>query len=68
MFGIKLGRLSAEEQKMRHTVAKRHGCTWVYLREGNNTIKSWFSGPNRGEPFDSALARAVYADIKQEVG
>ena len=29
---------------------------------------SWFSGPNYGEPFDDALARAVLEDIERSEG
>lgn len=26
--------------------------------------RHWFAGPNRGEPFDGALARAVASDLR----
>ena len=56
-------------------IARRHGASLVNhtdpgckcghgCRDNCPACKRhWFSGPNRGEPFDSAMASAVLGDI-----
>jgi hypothetical protein len=56
-------------------IARAHGATLVNTWEPGcqcghgchdecpECRRHWFAGPNRGEPFDSALARAVMAEI-----
>ena len=36
-----------------------HGCT----DDCPAGRRHWFAGPNRGEPFDSAMSRSVMADL-----
>ena len=65
-FGLERGKRTSAEQEARHAAAARHGCTWVYCTIPGDGVRSWFSAPNLGEPFDSALSRAVMAELKTE--
>lgn len=67
MFGVRRGTLPAATVRKIERVAKRHGCTFVgpVSIPGNGT-QSWFAGPNRGAPFDDAMARAVFDDLEAE--
>lgn len=48
-------------------IAERHGCVLVnYTDPGTGEKRSWFSGPNRGYPFDRWLSVAVRVDLVQE--
>lgn len=35
------------------------------VHPGQSSYLGWFSAPNRGEPFDSALSRAVWARLDE---
>lgn len=63
-FGLHNGHLKAVAGK----IAKKHGATHVNFTEPTGRKRGWFSGPNRGEPFDSRLASAVMADIDKAGG
>lgn len=80
MFGVRTGKISKAAIRRMEKVAKRHGCH-VGVITGNSghcacghgcrqhqckIKKVWFAGPNRGEPFDSSLTRAVLADLARE--
>ena len=65
-FGVQRGRLSEKEQKRRKRIARRHGANFVYADIPGDGWKSWFTCPNRGEPFDGATRRAVMADVEGE--
>ncbi len=70
-FGLGSGHLG----KLAARIAKRHGAVLVnyydpYCRCGRGcarhcpaTARHWFAGPNRGEPYDSELARRVLGDL-----
>lgn len=58
-------------------IARKHGATLVnhtdpgckcgygcISGECKSARRHWFAGPNRGEPFDSAMGRAVMAEIE----
>jgi hypothetical protein len=66
-FGVRTGRLTQAQIKVRMRVAKRHGCRHYYMLDGN-TYRSWFATRSEGEPFDGATARAVLADLRAELG
>jgi len=63
MFGVRHGVVSRAEQRHRESVASRHDCSWIYTRDPGQGLLSWFEAPNRGDPFNSDLARRVAADL-----
>lgn len=73
LFGITYRKPTLDERTTRQTVAKRHGCTYVEVnrRKGSSPginggdYQGWFSGPNRGEPFDTQLRLDVMADLQE---
>ena len=72
MFGLGVGHLSRRADK----IARRHGailinycepgCKCGYGCNGECPAckRHWFTGPNRGEPFNSDMARAVLAWVE----
>lgn len=44
-------------------VAAKHGVTFVRVNLPGEGWRFWFSGPNRGAPFDRELAARVRADL-----
>lgn len=58
-FGVHAGHLTAQADK----IAKRHGAWHVNYTEPRGPRRGWFGCPNRGHPFDLAVAKAVFADI-----
>lgn len=40
-----------------------HGVTWTSYEGPEKRLRSWFSGPNKGEPFDRSLAADVLASM-----
>lgn len=63
-FGLHRGHLTSKADQ----IARRHGADHTNYTEPNGEKRGWFSGPNRGEPFDRQLARAVIADIEEAGG
>lgn len=66
MFGVSVrdGRTSGRERDRNAEIAQRHGCTWTEIYDqGTGRWKSWFSGPNRGRPFDQQMENRVLADL-----
>ena len=68
MFGVRKGKLTAREERRRERIARKHGVVFNYGDFPGNGWMSWFAGPNYGEPFDGALARAVRSDIERSEG
>lgn len=64
LFLVRDGKLPAREVTRRRAVARAHDCEFVHakLPEG---WRSWFIGPNQGDPFDRHLREAVLADLQQ---
>ena len=63
-FGVLQNRrIPASDVERIDAIAQTHGCCFVQIKDGN-TWKAWFSGPNRGEPFDRAMATAVLDDVE----
>ncbi len=65
LFLVESEILAKREIQRRERIAKKHDCDFVYLEHPQSPgARSWFAGPNRGEPFDSALREAVKQDIE----
>lgn len=69
MFGVTRRKLSAPVVKRRDRICTEEG-GWGYtqINESHGTDHrgrwvGWFTGPNRGEPFDGDLAARVYARV-----
>lgn len=63
MFGAGRGELPVKIREQADRIASRHGATLnAPTLPGDGPIY-WFAALNRGEPFDSQTARAVYADL-----
>lgn len=80
MFGTRTGILSKRERTRREKAARRHGATFNVIH-GNSghcvcghgcrlnacpILTTWFSSPNRGEPFDRELAAKVLAELGEQ--
>ena len=71
MFGTSYDRITRKEAKRREQIAKKHGVwfTEINVKQGscpginNGRYQSWFSGPNRGWPFDDQLRERVLSEI-----
>lgn len=65
-FGIAREALTPSEIERRQRIAKRHGAEFIWLGivPGCET-RGYFSAPNRGEPFDRALASAVAIELAE---
>jgi hypothetical protein len=58
-FGLHSGHLTARADE----IAKKHGADHTNYTEPRGEKRGWFSCDNRGEPHNSATAKAVWADI-----
>lgn len=67
-FGVSNKKLSEQHQNIRRRVAELHGVDWHYTVLRGEGVRSWFAAPNRGEPFDSSLAREVMRTLHVAVG
>ena len=61
-FGVGRGR--AKHVQRIDRIARKHGADFVCCNLPGDGWRYWFSGPNRGFPFDGAMARAVEADLE----
>ena len=63
-FGTGSGKVAKSKAARLDALASKHGCFFVAVKlpEG---ARYWFGGPNRGEPFDRKMARAVLADAER---
>lgn len=65
MFGVTRGKLSRDEVKRRDRICRElGGYGFTQIDESHGTAHGgrwigWFSGPNRGDPFDRVFAREV---------
>lgn len=74
-FGVGDGRLTKTEIRRREQIARTHHAEFIYMHpesckcgHGHDPFECpvlhyWFACANMGEPFDSATARAVMAEI-----
>lgn len=64
MFGTSRVKPSRKDAKTMAKVAKKHGCDFTEVVLPGTGYQHWFSGPNRGHPFDQALSKGVYSDLE----
>ena len=64
MFSVSRNKPSRANARKIESIAKRHECTFVEYVDPGSGYKNWFSGPNRGAPFDDAMARAVMGALR----
>ncbi len=64
MFGVGRGRVAAKTAKRIDKIARKHDCYFISGTFPGDGPKFWFAGPNRGHPFDQAMARAVTSDLE----
>lgn len=62
MFGVSRTKPTRHAARLMARIAKRHGATLVEADIPGTGYQRWYAAPNRGEPFDRALARAVRDD------
>ena len=63
-FGVTKAKITKKEAARRQRIAAKHGATFVGPVDlPGNQSTGWFACPNRGEPFDSQIARAVMAEL-----
>lgn len=63
LFGMGTGKLTKGEIAARKRAAKSEGCTFIHADLPGEGWRHWFSGPNRGEPFDRSMAVRVMRAI-----
>jgi hypothetical protein len=63
-FGLHQGHLT----RAADVIAERHAACHVNYTEPQGKRRGWFECENRSEPFDSAVRKAVMADIEQAGG
>jgi hypothetical protein len=72
MFECGQGKVSKREAMRIDKIAKKHGAAFVTncgpecfcgRNCGGCNHRYWFFGPNRGEPFDSQMARDIMAEV-----
>ena len=63
LFGVGNGDVSDREKSRVNRIAQKHGAAFVRYRGPEGHGRYWFSGPNRGEPFDSKMAQAVLQEV-----
>lgn len=67
LFGLHRGMLTDAEHARRTRIARDHRISYVRAYLPSEGHRSWFSGPNLGEPFNGALRDAVLAVVNAEV-
>jgi len=76
MWGLIFGKPTRAKARMMNRICREeggYGLNEVNLREGaspginNGRYQGWFSGPNRGNPYDEQLATRVAERIKEEL-
>jgi hypothetical protein len=64
LFGSGRNKPSARDAKRIDAIARKHGAVFVQATLPGTGYQHWFAAPNRGEPFDSALARAISEELE----
>jgi len=72
LFGVNHHQQSERECRRRSRICQEEGgYGYTQIDDSHGTAEGgrwigWFSGPNRGEPFDSALSTRVLARVVNE--
>lgn len=66
-FGFRTARrrLTLKQRKAREQLAKKHGCVWVEINQGDEWM-SYFWSVNRGQPFNQQLEDALLEDLSKD--
>jgi hypothetical protein len=64
LFGCKAGKLTADAVKRHEAAAVKHDVDFYHAAMPGEGWKSWFAGPNLGEPFDRHLAADVMSELR----
>lgn len=59
MFNVTRGRQPKNVVNARKSIAREFGCAYHYIHDPGNGWIGWYSGPNRGNPFDGDLEGVV---------
>ena len=62
-FGYGHGRLSPQEYQRIADIIRKHGMTITNAKRPGEGWVYWFAAPDRGEPFNDELAKAVMAEV-----
>ena len=67
MFGVTQTRVTAAEGKYLDRVCEDEGGTgFTTYSQPGTASRGWFTGPNRGEPFDRNLSHRVCERVRRE--
>ena len=66
LSGMGRGKLTKTEIAARKRAAKSEGCSFIHADMPGEGWRHWFSGPNRGEPFDSKMASGVLSALRPQ--
>lgn len=58
-FGCGRGKVAKRIDRALTKLARKHGADFVAVDLPGDGPRYWFAAPNRGEPFDRALAKEV---------
>ncbi len=64
-FGLGRGKIPPRRRAIADRIAARHGADLCNPTMPGEGPRYWFSAPNLGEPFDSAVAHAVAEDLER---
>ncbi len=68
MFGVQRGKQSAAAVAAKDRICKEEGGHgYIYENIPGTGLQGWYTGPNRGAPFDGELAQRVLARVAREV-
>ena len=66
MFGVTRRKVSAREYAKRDQICHEEGgYGYTQINRPGNGWLGWYSGPNRGEPFNRNLAARVEAAVRE---
>jgi hypothetical protein len=63
LFGAGNGRVKTRVADRIDRIARKHGARFVSCVLPGDGPRYWFAGPNRGDPFDQAMADAVWGEL-----
>jgi hypothetical protein len=65
-FGSGNGKIKPALAARIHRIAVQHGAHFVSVTVPGDGPRYWFTCPNRGNPFDQAIERAVWDALESE--